>query len=260
MTPARGASDGASVRLYLPQDAAPAAREAADRLRGALDDVEGEVAPTVVALGGNSAVLRALHETPEAFAVFGLSLGEADFLTNGWDDGDLSRRLRRAEPVGVRPLRLLCRTRGGEVRELLAFNDVAVFRASGRSARIAVRVDGRVRVADLLGDGMVISTPMGSTAYNRSARGPILPLDSHALALTPVAPSRPLWSGAVLRERARIALEVLEPDIRPVRLIADFREVRDVVAVNVALLPERRRTLLFDPGAGLRERQLSEQF
>lgn len=259
MSPAASSADGARIRLFLPQDAPDAAREAAQRLRAGLERFAGAPEPAVVALGGNSAVLRALHETPETHAVFGLSLGEADFLTNAWEAGDLAERVGRADPVTVQPLRLLCRTRDGEVRELLAFNDVALFRAGGRSARIAVRVDGRARVDDLLGDGVVISTPMGSTAYNRSARGPILPLDSHALALTPVAPSRPQWSGAVLRERARIALEVLEADLRPVLLTADFREVRDVVAVNVTLVP-RRRTLLFDAGASLRERQLSEQF
>lgn len=247
--------------IWCAPEADERTRCARERLLARYGEMDIDQARVIVALGGNSTVLQLLHRLGEGpQSVFGLSTGEPDFLTNQYSEDDLLRRLDAAEPVLVQPLQLLCTQSSGEMRQALAYNEVAIFRASARMSALTLYVDGRERIVRLLGDGLLVATPMGSTAYNLSARGPVLPLDSRALVLTPLSPAKPHWQGAVLPEGARIHIQVCETLERPVAVTADFTEFRDAVAIDVQLHPTAGRTLLFDRGDGLHERQLREQF
>lgn len=256
--------DRASRSLRLAFVAPPPAAEDAlhliEQLRQRYGRVSIDAADVLVAVGGNSAVLRALHGDLEGTPIYGLSLADADFLTNAPDGENLPHRVAHAEAVVVRALHMTCITRTGRTYEALAYNDVVLFRASSRMVRLTVEVNGRTRVEDLFSDGVLIATPMGSTAYNRSAHGPVLPLDSKTIVLTPLAPNRPRLSSTVLHDRVEVAMRIQEPATRPATLTADFQEFADPQEVTVKLHSRLRRTLLFDKGKGLHDRQIAEQF
>lgn len=223
-----------------------------------------EDAEVIVALGGDGFLLQVLHtllERRHGAPVFGMNLGTVGFLMNEWRLDALDRRLSRAKPFRVSPLTMTATTMDGEVRVLSAINEVSLLRETRQTAKIEVSVNDRVVMPELVCDGILTATPAGSTAYNLSANGPILPLGSAMLALTPISPFRPRrWRGAILPDKARIALRILEPDKRPVSAVADQREVRDVASVGIAIDHVRDLTLLFDPEHALDDRITMEQF
>jgi len=218
-------------------------------------------AKAVVALGGDGFMLHTLHNAMDGVPVFGMNVGTVGFLMNEYRADGLLDRLGRAKEVRLHPLRMVARTRSGRRVTELAINEVSLLRASGQMAKLAISIDGIVRMPSLACDGALASTTAGSTAYNLSAHGPILPLGSRLLALTPISAHRPRhWRGAVLPADARIRFETLEPEKRPVNASADHREVPNVAWVEVAEAKDRSVTLLFDPEHHLEERILREQF
>jgi NAD+ kinase len=223
-----------------------------------------EDADMVVALGGDGFMLQTLHamlERRRIVPVFGMNLGTIGFLMNDWQPEGLEERLARARPFKVSPLVMTATTMDGETHVLPAINEVSLLRETRQTAKLEVRVNDRVVLPELVCDGILVATPAGSTAYNLSAHGPILPLGSRLLALTPISPFRPRrWRGAILPEKTRISLRVLDPGKRPVSAVADQREVRDVAQVDIAIDRNRDLTLLFDPEHALDERITMEQF
>jgi NAD+ kinase len=190
-----------------------------------------------------------------------MNRGSVGFLMNEYSESNLLERLTAAEPTRIHPLRMKAITRNGKVAEALAFNEVYLFRETRQAAKLRVIVDERARIAELICDGILVSTPAGSTAYNLSAHGPILPIDAALLAMTPISAFRPRrWRGAILSHLARTRFEILEPNKRPVSAVADDLEVRDVASVDVAEDRSIAMTMLFDEGHSLNERILAEQF
>ncbi|MBN8807568.1 MAG: NAD kinase [Sphingomonas sp.] len=240
--------------------------EAAEReLRAAYDWVPVEAAEMIVALGGDGFMLQTLHAQLESdgapVPVFGMNLGTVGFLLNEWRCAGLDARIARTKPFKVTPLRMTARTIAGEELTLPAINEVSLLRETRQTAKLEVTVNDRVVLPELACDGILAATPAGSTAYNLSANGPILPLGSALIALTPISAFRPRrWRGAILPDKARISLNVLEPDKRPVSAVADQREVRDVARVDIAVDHARELTLLFDPEHALDDRITMEQF
>ena len=223
-----------------------------------------EEAETLVALGGDGFMLLTLHKMLEGGQprpVFGMNRGTVGFLMNDWRIDRLVDRIQAAKAIRVAPLEMKATTVGGEIHGHAAINEVSLLRETRQTAKIEVLVNGRVALPELACDGVLVATPAGSTAYNLSARGPILPLGSKMLALTPISPFRPRrWSGAILPDETAICFRVLEPEKRPVSAVADQFEVRDVARVDVTLDRERSLTLLFDPEHALDERIAMEQF
>lgn len=242
----------------------PAAQTAAEELADAYDWVPIEHAEQVVALGGDGFMLQTLHamlERRRTVPVFGMNLGTVGFLMNDWKLEGLIDRLSRAKPFRVAPLTMTATSMDGEQFTLPAINEVSLLRETRQTAKLEVTVNGRVVLPELVCDGILVATPAGSTAYNLSANGPILPLGSALLALTPISPFRPRrWRGAILPERTRIGLRVLEAEKRPVSAVADQREVREVAEVQIAIDQMRDLTLLFDPEHALDDRITMEQF
>ena len=241
------------------------AQEAARELRDIHPWVSAEKADAAVVLGGDGFMLHTLHAMLTArrlIPVYGMNLGTVGFLMNRFrEPAKLLRRLERARAVDIAPLWMEATTQDGKTHSHSAINEVSLLRETRQTAKIAIEVDGRVRIKELVCDGILLATPAGSTAYNLSANGPILPLDSQLLALTPISAFRPRrWRGAILPDRARVTLRVLEPDKRPVSVVADQKEVRDVAEVTIAIARERALQLLFDPGHALDERIVAEQF
>ncbi|HEX3348214.1 MAG TPA: NAD kinase [Acetobacteraceae bacterium] len=244
--------------------AAPTAQAADARgdLIARYGDAPLEAADVVVALGGDGFMLETLHrvlgrDTP----VYGMNLGTVGFLMNPYSSDDLPNRLSRTQAAVLRPLRMRARTAGGGEIEALALNEVSLLRQQSQTAKIRVIVDGRVRLEELMCDGILVSTPAGSTAYNLSAHGPIVPLSANLLPLTPISAFRPRrWRGALLPSSAEVVFEVLEPAKRPVAAVADSIEVRDIVRVQVGEHQSVQANVLFDPDHGLSERILAEQF
>jgi NAD+ kinase len=189
-----------------------------------------------------------------------MNLGSVGFLMNEYSEDDLTNRLAAAEKTSVYPLRMETHSPAGTHREL-AFNEVSLLRQTRQTAKLRITVDGKVRLQELICDGILVSTPAGSTAYNLSAHGPILPVNAPLLALTPISAFRPRrWRGAVLPHQARVKIDVLESAKRPVAAVADHTEVREVLSVEIIEDRKRSAKLLFDPGHNLAERVLSEQF
>jgi NAD+ kinase len=221
-------------------------------------------AGTLVALGGDGFMLHTLHEMLESardVPVFGMNRGTVGFLMNEWRLDRLAERIAGAKPVRIAPLTMRARTVHGDEWTHAAINEVSLLRETRQAAKIEVTVNGRVVLPELVADGVLVATPAGSTAYNFSARGPILPLSAPLLALTPIAPFRPRrWSGAILPDETRISFRVLEPTDRLVSAVADQFEVRDVEEVEIALDRSQSLTLLFDPDQALDERIAAEQF
>lgn len=240
------------------------AQVALDELRSRYDWVPVADADLVVALGGDGFMLQTLHtmlESRRSVPVFGMNLGTVGFLMNEWRLDGLDARIARTKPFKVTPLTMTATTIDGQTRVLPAINEVSLLRETRQTAKLQVTVNDRIVLPELVCDGILAATPAGSTAYNLSANGPILPLGSALTALTPISAFRPRrWRGAILPDKARIGITVLEPDKRPVSAVADQREVRDVARVDIAIDRLRDLTLLFDPEHALDDRITMEQF
>ena len=242
--------------------ATPAAQEALAELVGLHGQVAVAESDVVVALGGDGFMLQTLHETQAlGLPVYGMNCGTVGFLMNTFSADLLPKRLAVAEEAVIHPLAMTAVSSNGAITRALAINEVSLLRAGPQAAKVRISVDGKVRLEELVCDGVLVATPAGSTAYNFSAHGPILPLGSHTIALTPIAPYRPRrWRGAILKADTEVRFRVLDPYKRPVSATADSHEVRDVVEVTIRESRERTVTLLFDPEHNLEERILSEQF
>ncbi|MFZ2030337.1 MAG: NAD kinase [Vitreimonas sp.] len=250
------------MKLAFTASARPEAQDALRRLRHAYGDVGEGNADIVVALGGDGHMLETLRRRlADKKPVYGMHRGTIGFLMNDYHEADLIERLGKAQQVRVRPLVARCQTASGAVIEERAFNEVSLIRQTAQSAKLRILIDGAERLAELLCDGIIVATPAGSTAYNFSAYGPILPIDSRLLALTPISAFRPRrWRGALLPYGAKVRIEVLEAERRGVSAAADNRETRDVTAVDISEDTDASLMLLFDPGHALDERILREQF
>ncbi len=241
------------------------AQEAYAELKDQLDWAPVNQADVVVVLGGDGFMLQTLHAMIDADRVipaYGMNLGTVGFMMNRYRNGkNLLRRVNRARPFKIAPLRMDAITQSGERHSWLAINEVSLLREMRQTAKIEVSVNGRVRIEQLVCDGVLLSTPAGSTAYNLSANGPILPLDSELLALTPISPFRPRrWNGAIIPDRLPVKFRILEAHKRPVSAVADQRELRDIAEVTLTIERDTELTLLFDPGHSLDERIVAEQF
>jgi NAD+ kinase len=232
------------------------------RLQDRYPHVPPEEAEVIVALGGDGFMLETLHRwLHRGVPIYGMNRGTVGFLMNGFREHGLPERLHRAQPVELHPLRMVARLGDGSIVEALAINEVSLFRETRQAAKLQIRIDGKVRLDELICDGALVSTPAGSTAYNLSAHGPIVPLGAGIMALTPISAFRPRrWRGALLPHHARVSFEVLEAGKRPVSAVADYTEARDVMEVEVREARDVRLTLLFDPEHNLEERILAEQF
>jgi NAD+ kinase len=232
----------------------------------ALEAAHGRCAPAdadiLVALGGDGFMLQTLHRHGAlGKPVFGMKLGTVGFLMNHYRAEGLLERLHAAEPAVLRPLEMLALTESGTSTGSLAYNEVSLLRQTRQAAHLRIDLNGQPRLDELICDGVMVATPAGSTAYNFSASGPILPLGANVVALTPIAPFRPRrWRGAVLKAGTEVRFKVLDPYKRPVSATADSHEVRDVVEVAIREATDRTVTLLFDPEHNLEERILAEQF
>lgn len=226
------------------------------------DAVPLEQADVVVVLGGDGTMLEALHKALAlGKPVYGMNCGSVGFLLNPYRVEGLMDRIAAAHSVIIHPLKMKTLSKDGKEAEALAFNEISLLRQSRQASKISIAVDGIQRLPELVCDGVLVSTPAGSTAYNLSAHGPIIPLSAHALALTPISAFRPRrWRGALLPGHVQIRFEALESDKRPVSAAADFTEIRDVLQVDVWQSASIGVTLLFDPDHNLEERILKEQF
>ncbi len=249
-------------RIAFKASPSAAAQEAFAELTARHGQHDTAAADVVVALGGDGFMLQTLHEVQTLdLPVYGMNCGTVGFLMNIFSVDDLSARLIAAEEAVINPLAMRAVSADGAVTESLAINEVSLLRAGPQAAKLRISVDGKVRLQELVCDGALVATPAGSTAYNYSAHGPILPIGSDVLALTPMAAFRPRrWRGALLPKSVVVRFDVLEPDKRPVRADADSRPVLDVVMVEIRSEPKIRHRILFDPGHGLEERLIVEQF
>ena len=246
--------------LASPADEAQAALKMLSAIHGMTAPQEADV---IVALGGDGFMLQTLHRLGAlGKPVYGMKLGTVGFLMNHYrSDDDLCQRIAMAEPAVLHPLEMLAQTESGATVGSLAYNEVSLLRQTRQAAHVTIELNGQVRLDELICDGVMVATPAGSTAYNFSASGPILPLGANVMALTPIAPFRPRrWRGAVLKSGTEVRFRVLDPHKRPVSATADSHEVRDVTEVLVREQRERSVTLLFDPEHNLEERILAEQF
>ncbi len=235
------------------------ARERLSDLYGSVVETDAEV---IVALGGDGFMLETLHANLTARTpVYGMNRGSVGFLMNDYEEEGLLERIAAAGRAVIHPLQMDAWTESGAVHTGLAINEVSLLRQTRQSAKLRIRVDSKVRLEELACDGCMVATPAGSTAYNLSAHGPIIPLDARMLALTPISAFRPRrWRGALLSHRAKVEFEVLEADKRPVSAVADSLEIRRVVKVAVRERRDISLTMLFDAGRSFEERVLAEQF
>ncbi|MBV0911338.1 NAD kinase [Anianabacter salinae] len=238
------------------------AQHAKATLAEAYGGVTLDEADVIVALGGDGFMLQTLHGTMHLdVPVYGMNRGTVGFLMNEFHAHDLWDRLEAAEETVINPLSMTAMGMDGQEHAALAINEVSLLRSGPQAAKLKISVDGRIRMEELVCDGALLSTPAGSTAYNYSAHGPILPIDADVLALTAMSAFRPRrWRGALLPDTARVRIDVLEPEKRPVMADADARSVGTVVSVEIISDPDVRHRLLFDPGHGLEERLIREQF
>ncbi len=238
------------------------AQEALARLSSRYGNIPPAEAEIIVALGGDGFMLQTLQTHIDGdVPIYGMNRGSIGFLMNRYDEEDLPERLERAEPVRLHPLRMTTTSASGVEQEALAINEVSLLRQTRQAAKLRISIDGRVRLEELICDGILVATPAGSTAYNLSAHGPIIPMGAGLLALTPISAFRPRrWRGALLPQTAQVGLEVLEPAKRPVSATAGHTEIRDVVHVDVGQVDDLSVTLLCDPEHNFEERILKEQF
>ncbi len=255
-------SDGIMPKIAFIASPAPQAQDALSDLIARYGQCSESNATIIVALGGDGLMLQCLHRlmgtgTP----IYGMNRGSVGFLMNEYRVEDLYERLAAAERGVIHPLNMRAHSSDGEWIEARAINEVSLLRKSFQAAKLEISIDGRVRMAELTADGILLATPAGSTAYNLSANGPILPLNAPLLALTPLSPFRPRrWRGALLPERAKVLIRVLEWERRPVGAVADHLEVQSVTEVQIEMDRSIDLIMLHDPGHGLEERILTEQF
>ena len=251
-------------KIALVASNSPVAMEAEAELRPLYDFVEINDADLLIVLGGDGFLLHMLHQLLDqrrSMPVFGMNRGTIGFLMNEFRVEGLLDRLAAARPYLIHPLSGDITTISGERHILPAINEISLLRETRQAAKLEVMINEKTMLEELSCDGVLVSTPAGSTAYNLSANGPILPLESQMLALTPISPFRPRrWKGAILPDRSRVTFRVLEPGKRPVSAVADQKELRDIAEVRLHVDRTRELTLLFDPGHALDERIVAEQF
>ena len=237
------------------------AQAALQKLQKRYGEFPAEQSRFIVALGGDGFMLQTLHKFIEGdIPIYGMNFGSVGFLMNEYREEGLPARLAAAEPARIHPLRMTAHSSIGETTAI-AFNEVSLFRQTRQTAKLKIALDGKVRLEELVCDGVLVSTPAGTTAYNLSAHGPILPINAALLAMTPLSPFRPRrWRGALLPQNAKVRIDILEPAKRPVSAVADDLEVRHVKAVDIAQDRNLAVTMLFDAGHSLDERILAEQF
>lgn len=250
------------MKLKFFASAKPRAQKALEEMRSAYGDCEPEDADAFVVLGGDGTMLRALHNfTPFKAPLYGMNLGTLGFLLNPFSRKDLVTKLEKANRFRIRPLRMEARDRQNKIHKGIAFNEVSLIRETHNSAKIKIFVNDKVRISELVCDGVLVSTAVGSTAYNSSAGGPIVPLEGKILPLTPISPFRPRrWPGALVHSKEQIRFEILKGIERPVSATADSTEVRDVLEVQVKEARNITKTLLFDPDNPLEDKIAREQF
>jgi NAD+ kinase len=238
------------------------AMEALQKLAARYGNVAAAQADAIVALGGDGLMLQTMHRHLNSrIPIYGMNRGSVGFLLNDYSEDYLKERLKSAENTIIHPLRMTAHDKHGAKHEALAINEASLFRQLYQAAKLRIAVDGKVRLDELICDGLLVSTPAGSTAYNLSAHGPILPINAPLLVLTPISPFRPRrWRGALLPNDAKVTIEALEPDKRPVSAVADNTEFRDVIKVEVMEESGIDIFMMFDPGHTLAERILAEQF
>lgn len=249
-------------KIHFAASDAPTAQEALKRLVARHGQVPAADADAIVALGGDGFMLHTLHDTLHLETpVYGMNCGSVGFMMNEYVEDEIFDRLNAAERTVIHPLLMKAVKMDGTTIKSLAINEVSLIRMTYQAAKLRISIDGRERMEELICDGALIATPAGSTAYNLSAHGPILPIESNLMALTPISAFRPRrWRGAVLPHEALVTIEALESDKRPVLAVADFTEVRRVARVDVSFHRDIAINLLYDPGHGLNERILKEQF
>lgn len=249
------------MRLHFVATPVPEAQSALANLRQLYDDSGPEAAEVIVALGGDGFMLQTLHSfLGQDKPIYGMNLGSIGFLMNEYNEDGLPERLANAERASIHPLRMRATTADSCI-DGIAFNEVSLLRQTRQATKLRILVDGKVRISELICDGALVATPIGSTAYNLSAHGPILPIDSALLALTPISAFRPRrWRGALLPHHAKVRFEALEVEKRPVSAVADGLEVRDIMSVDVAEDRSVAMVMLYDAGRNLDERILTEQF
>jgi len=250
------------VKLAILAAQNEAARAAQETLAAQYGAAPPEKADVIVALGGDGFMLETLHRfLGRGTPVYGMNRGSVGFLMNDYREDDLPARIAAAQAATLHPLRMRAIANGHTPVEALAINEVSLLRESRQAAKIRILIDGRERLPELICDGILVSTPAGSTAYNLSAHGPIVPLNANLLPLTPISAFRPRrWRGALLPSDVEVVFEILERDKRPTAAVADYTEVRDVSRVEVREARDVSLTLLFDPDHGLSERIIAEQF
>ncbi len=248
--------------IALLADDHPPAQEAAGILKAKYEFVSPDEADIIIALGGDGYMLSIVHRFMEQKTpIYGMNLGSVGFLMNEFLETGLRERLLKSEPIELHPLSMQAKTIEGTEHSALAINEVSLLRELRLAAKIRILIDGVERMEELICDGVLISTSAGSTAYNLSAYGPIIPLGTGLLALTPISAFRPRrWRGALLPDNTVINFEILDPDLRPVSAVADFTEIRNVTHVEVRQEQDIFPTILFDPEHNLEERILKEQF
>jgi len=250
------------TRLSFRSSDRPEAIEAKERLTARYGDVGDENAQVIVALGGDGFMLETLHEAiASQTPIYGMNRGSVGFLMNEYSEDDLLERINAAERAVIHPLAMVAIDANRKQHRALAINEVSLLRQTRQTAKLRISIDGKVRMGELVCDGALLATPAGSTAYNLSAHGPIIPIDGRVLALTPISAFRPRrWRGALLPQSARVTFEILEADKRPVSAVADNFEVRDVLEVHISEDRGTQLSMLFDAGRSLEERVLAEQF
>ena len=259
---ARATANQRNDAICFLSSGAPEADDALAKLVARYGNSSPEEADVIVALGGDGLMLQTLHRTMNVpKPIYGMNRGSVGFLMNEYADRGLRKRLGEARPSIIHPLLMRATDVAGVVTTARAINEVSLLRQTYQAAKLAISIDGAVRMPELIADGVLVSTPAGSTAYNLSANGPILPLDAPLMALMPISAFRPRrWRGALLSDRARVAIEALEADKRPVAAVADHFEIRDLARVEIETDHATSLILLHDPGHSLDERILREQF
>jgi NAD+ kinase len=249
-------------RIAFTASRAPEAQAALAALTARYGDADPATADVIVPLGGDGFMLQTLHRFMTAGKpIYGMHRGTVGFLMNEYAEKNLRERLAAAKTTLIRPLVMRARDADGKTHEFRAINEVSVFRQIYQAARLRILIDGHERLHELIADGVLVATPAGSTAYNLSVQGPIIPIGAPLLALTPISPFRPRrWRGALLPDTATVTVEVLEADKRPVAAVADHDEVRSIQSVDIRRDPQIAMQMLFDPGHSLDERILREQF
>ena len=249
-------------RIAFVASTTPEARKACEELERRYGNAAPDAADVIVALGGDGLMLQTLHKFMKAGKpIYGMHRGTVGFLMNEFSAEKLHERLAAAHDTIIHPLVMRATGDDGKATEHRAINEVSLFRQSAQAAHLRIKIDGKERLAELVADGLLVATPAGSTAYNLSVQGPIIPINAPLLALTPISPFRPRrWRGALLPNKAKVTIEVLETEKRPVAAVADHDEVRSVRRVDVAMDHTISLNMLFDPGHNLDERILREQF